>query len=254
MNAKQGVTLAISAVVGLITRMFFIAKQNRVLVHQLDVRRQETAEGQLTVFFITDIHRRKIARSLRKKLQQSIDYVIIGGDLAEQSVPLKRIASNLKMLRSIAPVYYVWGNNDREVSEEKIRGLCLQHDIRLLEDAHEPLRFHPGWGICGTEDPSSEMINIPKAVAGADRYQHLLFVSHQPVVWHFIDPLLRPSILLAGHTHGGQIRLGKWGLSAEGQLMEEDGRYKLISNGYGTTKLPLRYGAHPESHVLIIRY
>ncbi|HLR11764.1 MAG TPA: metallophosphoesterase [Sporosarcina sp.] len=254
MRIKKIVTMMIAIIVSMVTRMFFIAKQNRVLTYTLDVRRQREERGQLTVFFITDLHRRKIARALIKQIQMPVDYVIIGGDLAERNVPLRRIAYNLKRLRSIAPIYYVWGNNDREVDEEKIRALCAKYGIRILEDEHEPLLHHIGWGICGTEDPSSEAINIPQAVAGADCYEHLLFVSHQPVVWHFVEPLLHPTIMLAGHTHGGQIRFGKFGISAKGRLIEQDGRYRLVSNGYGTTKLPLRLGAHPESHLLCIRY
>lgn len=248
------ITVGIGIVGTLITRMFLIARQNNMKTAILDVRRTEAQRGQFTVFFIADVHRRKISSTLLKKLKGSVDYVIIGGDLAEQGVPIRRIAHNLKLLRSVAPVYYVWGNNDREADEMKIRALCERHDIRLLEDAHESLPHQIGWGICGTEDPSSESINIPQAVTGAECYEHLLFVSHQPIVWHFIEPLLHPTIMLAGHTHGGQIRLGKWSMGRKGSLMEEDGRFKLISNGYGTTKVPLRLGAHPETHLLHIRY
>lgn len=244
----------ISVVLSFVMNMFLSAKQQNVKKETLDVGRQGEPQGKFTVFFITDIHRRKIGRSLLKNIKQPVDYVIIGGDLAEQHVPLRRIEKNLKALRALAPVYYVWGNNDREAGEEQVRALCRKYEIRLLEDEHEALPNQRGWGICGTEDPSSEAINIPQAVEGADCYQHLLFVSHQPIVWHFIDPLLHPSLMLAGHTHGGQIRIGKFALGKKGCLIEEEGRYKLISNGYGTTKVPLRLGAPPETHLLHILY
>ena len=60
--------------------------------------------------------------------------------------------------------------------------------------------------------------------------------------------------MLAGHTHGGQIRIGKYGLQEKGSFRMKQGRAKLISNGYGTSTLPLRLGAAPECHVIEINY
>ena len=60
--------------------------------------------------------------------------------------------------------------------------------------------------------------------------------------------------MLAGHTHGGQIRIGKLGLLEKGSFHTNSNQAKLISNGYGTSTVPLRLGAPAECHVITITY
>lgn len=79
-------------------------------------------------------------------------------------------------------------------------------------------------------------------------------VTHTPSLFRKVEQVYHPRLMLAGHTHGGQIRLGKWGLQEKGVFRLDGGRAKLISNGYGTSTLPLRLGAAPECHVIVINY
>ena len=62
------------------------------------------------MFFISDIHRRKIDDKLLAKIQSAheIDVVIIGGDLAEKGVPLTRIAKNIRKLAQLGR-YFMCG-------------------------------------------------------------------------------------------------------------------------------------------------
>lgn len=237
----------------ILTRMFVIAKEINVKRHEVFVKNDQQQNQELSLFFISDVHRRKLTPRLLKKVKERIDAVIIGGDFAEQNVPLSRIEHNLKQLNRLAPVYFVWGNNDREVNEQAMRELFEKYEVRLLENEHQSLTADFTWGICGTEDPSVKKVDIDKATAGIEVYNHVLFVSHQPRVWKLAEQVFQPTILLAGHTHGGQIRLGKFGIDELGSFTNDDGIVKLISNGYGTTKLPFRFGAHPECHVIQIK-
>lgn len=238
----------------LILRMFWIAKERNVRRHKIDVKGKSGKRRQLNVFFITDIHRRKVEQGLLNKLDGAIDIVIIGGDLAESNVPLSRVAENVANLRQLGQVFFVWGNNDREVGEEAIRKIMQQEQVIILDNENQCISNHPAWGISGTDDPSWRKANPEQALQGVERYAHVLFVSHQPIVWKKAEAFHEPTLMLAGHTHGGQIRLGKYGISEKGYFKWEAGRGKLISNGYGTTKVPLRFGAHPECHVINISY
>lgn len=235
-------------------RMFLVARERNVKQHHIDLTKGKNRSKKMTVFFITDIHRRKIDRKLLKKLTEEIDFVIIGGDFAERKVPLKRIEHNLKQLSTLGKVYFIWGNNDREVGEAELRDLIYRHDGVILDNENQTLPSHPAWGICATDDPSWKKVNVEKSLQQIERYQYVLFISHQPIVWERVEPFFKPTLMLAGHTHGGQIRLGKYGIGEKGSFTWADGRGKLISNGYGTTSIPLRLGAHPESHLLTIEY
>ncbi len=234
--------------------MFWIAKERNVKQHHIQVNNHSGRRKKMTVFFITDIHRRKIDKRLLKKLKQEIDLVIIGGDLAEKNVPLARIDQNVERLSKLGQVFYVWGNNDREVGEEAIREIMARHNGIILDNENQVIPSHHDWGICGTDDPSSKKINLEKSLERIERYQNVLFVSHQPIVWKRAEQFIKPTLMLSGHTHGGQIRFGKFGIGDKGFFKWSGNRGKLISNGYGTSSIPFRLGAHPESHLITIYY
>ncbi|MBO1910798.1 hypothetical protein J4G37_39150, partial [Microvirga sp. 3-52] len=129
--------------------------------------------------------------------------------------------------------------------------------VIILENENMPIPGHSSWGICGTEDPTSEKVDIEQTLKDIDEYEHILAVCHQPKVLREIEREILPtvaSVLLAGHTHGGQIRIGKFGLLEKGSFQTNSNRTKLISNGYGTTKVPLRLGAPSECHIITITY
>ncbi len=234
--------------------MFFSAHKRNVIHHELNVDSVEKNNAQLKVFFISDIHRRKVDHRLLKKIDRDVDLVIIGGDLAEKNVPHKRIAENVQQLSRLGPVFYVWGNNDREVGEREIRKIMNRYQANILDNIDLPVPGHPLWGICGTDDPSCMKTEVEAALENVDQYENLIFVSHQPRIWQKVERYINPTIMFAGHTHGGQIRLGPYGLDEKGYYEIKDGTAKLISNGYGTTKIPLRLGAPSECHIVTLNY
>lgn len=246
----------LSMTIGFLTFMFMNARQRNVIFHDVNVGVGNDLDKRLTVFFISDIHRRKIDTKLLMKIREGheIDAVIIGGDLAEKGVPLARIAKNVGRLASLGPLFYVWGNNDREVGEQQIRNIIIRFGGRILDNDNAAIPGHPGWGICGTDDPSSRNVDIDSALRSVDQYKDVIVAVHTPALFRKVEQVHRPRLMLAGHTHGGQIRIGKWGLQEKGVFSLDEGRAKLISNGYGTSTLPLRLGAMPECHVIVINY
>jgi len=234
--------------------MFGSAKKRNVVHHQLNVDKNTTDNTLLKVFFISDIHRRKISLKLLQKVGNDIDIVIIGGDLAEKGVPLSRISKNIENLARLGPIFYVWGNNDREVGELEIREIMAQNGGIILDNKSCPVPGHKNWVICGTDDSSSKKVDIDATLQDVDQSGKVIFVSHQPKVLEKVERFFRPTIMLAGHTHGGQIRFGKLGLLPKGSFQTSEGRGKLISNGYGTSTVPLRLGAAPECHVISLNY
>jgi len=247
---------SVSLMIGFLLNMFISARRRNVIYHNMDVLTDGHANKKLSVFFISDIHRRKIDDKLLAKVQSThdIDLVIIGGDLAEKGVPLTRIAENIRMLAQLGPLYFVWGNNDREVGEEEMREIITRHSGEILDNESSAIPGHPRWGIAGTDDPSSRNVNIDSTLRFVNQYDNVILVTHTPSLFRKVEQLYEPRLMLAGHTHGGQIRIGKYGLQEKGTFRLDKGRAKLISNGYGTSTLPLRLGAAPECHVIVINY
>ncbi|WP_432359094.1 metallophosphoesterase [Sporosarcina sp. UB5] len=242
--------------IGILAYMFFYANRINVIHHSFSLRKDCKVDKELSVFFISDIHRRRIDGQLLRKVRSigSIDIVVIGGDLAEAGVPLSTINQNVERLARLAPLFFVWGNNDREVGEGSIRAIIERHGGTILENTDAKINNHPLWGICGTDDPSSRNVDVEAALKNKGNYSHLIVATHTPSVFRKVEKVCVPELMVAGHMHGGQIRLGKFALYPLGQFNETNGKARLISNGYGTSIVPLRFGAPPESHVITIKY
>ncbi|MCZ2259483.1 metallophosphoesterase [Sporosarcina sp. G11-34] len=220
----------------------------------MNLENDKESTSLLKLFFISDIHRRKIDEKLIMKINTDIDAVIIGGDLAERGVPLSRVSQNIQMLASLGPVYFIWGNNDREAGEKEIRAIIAEYDGKILDNESVFVEGHPKWGILGVDDPSSRNADVPKTLSEVEKYEKTILVTHTPSLFRKVEPVFQPDLMLAGHTHGGQIRIGKFGLFEKGSCKMDGNRAQLVSNGYGTSTLPLRLGARPECHIIEIMY
>ncbi|QTD42200.1 metallophosphoesterase [Sporosarcina sp. Te-1] len=242
---------------GLAVCMLMNARQRNVRFHELEVADETDDRKKLTVLFISDIHRRVIDKRLLKKIKKHgwLDVIIIGGDLAERGVPIQRVEQNVRELAVLGKsLYYIWGNNDREVGETSIRDIVAKYNGIILDNMNVPIPEHPDWCIVGTDDPSSKNVDVHSAMGGTDQFEHILVATHTPSLFRKIKDYANPTIMMAGHTHGGQIRFGPFGLHDKGAFTIQNRSAQLISNGYGTSLLPLRLGAPPECHILHIYY
>lgn len=247
-----GLTVLLSAT-AMLAYMYELAHETRVLTHTVKVK--PSAKKKMNVFFISDIHKRTLPQQLIDHLRTcSIDVLIVGGDVAERGVPLERIERNMRMLASVGPLFYIFGNNDKEVGRENITRVMEKVGATVLVDSTVAIPGHPGWGLCGLQDRTNGQVDLVKAIHSAQRYEQLILAVHNPSLIPKIEGQLRPVLSVAGHTHGGQIRFGSWGIQDLGCFEENENGAKLISNGYGTTKLPLRLGAKPECHVVEVHY
>ncbi|MBT2569477.1 metallophosphoesterase [Planococcus sp. ISL-110] len=201
------------------------------------------------LLFIADVHRRAIRADL---IDFPVDIIVIGGDLVEKGVPLERVAENVKRLTAQAPVYFVWGNNDREVDEASLRKIFSQYGVIVLDDQSAPLFGNEQLKLVGLDHFAYKPDGFENAFKEVNDHDTVLFVSHTPFDFWKVKEHYFADLLLAGHTHGGQIRIGPFGLFSKGSMKVKEGRIELISNGFGTTTLHLRLGAQAEYHVLTI--
>ena len=206
------------------------------------------------VFFISDIHRRNIRISTIKSITKQIDIVAIGGDLTEKGVPLERTKNNIRTLKRLgAPIYFVWGNHDYDGSHTNLHKMLLAEDVTVLSDASEVIT------------KNNESINIigfdyhryneerPEVYMMEDYYTILL--THVPSSFFELNSKIQNRIntVLAGHTHGGQIRFYLFGYYQKGGMKRLENTNVFISEGYGYTMLPFRLQTKSECHVLTFK-
>ncbi|MGH1284796.1 metallophosphoesterase [Bacillus toyonensis] len=234
--------------------MYKEAMRNTVLEHTLEFKDFPQSFQQMNMFFISDIHRRVVSDSLIERIKGKVDLVIIGGDLAEKGVPLSKISANIQKLRAIAPVYFVWGNNDYEIEYHELDALLLENNVKVLDNTRVVFESELGEKICllGVDDVGLERDRLDLALADCKEEGFRILISHNPDIIKKMSGKEQISLVLSGHTHGGQIRLFPSEKYLKGGVYNHSNTTLFVSNGYGTTLIPLRFRAPAQTHIITL--
>jgi predicted MPP superfamily phosphohydrolase len=89
--------------------------------------------------------------------------------------------------------------------------------------------------------------DLPGTLAHIDTADPVILLAHEPDIFPEVPD--RVALTLAGHTHGGQIRLPfvspHRGRFTYGHFVEAR-RHMIVSGGLGTSIVPVRLGVPPE--------
>lgn len=219
----------------------------------------EALDG-LTILHLSDLHSKQFgqrqAKLLRVINQEPYDLVALTGDFVNKFKPdLQPMADLLNGLKPAVPVFFVPGNHEWKTGFNA-RNLLLNAGVRILANQAEPfgLKGQQIW-IVGVDDPHFHKDRLNQALASADESAPKILLTHSPntypeAVKNKLD------LVLAGHTHGGQVRLPFIGAAvAPGQglfpkwdygIYQQDLTTMIISCGLGESDLPLRFNIKPE--------
>lgn len=245
----------IIAILGLLIHMYREAHVNAVKYEEIAFPQFPESFGTIKIFFISDIHKRVIADEIIDEVRGKVDLVIIGGDLLEKRVPIERVEQNIIKLRELGYVYFVWGNNDYEINTRLLDGLLLKYGVKILDNTAVSFESEKGdrFVLMGIDDMSQKRDRLDLALEDGGSEGFKVLVSHDPRIISQIKKEDDISLVLSGHTHGGQIRIFNLGLYEKGKIKQFGEMKQLISNGYGTTSLPLRLGAKAETHIITLK-
>ena len=190
------------------------------------------------------------------------DYVIegvIGGTPIEP----EPIARTLGGLRARFGTVAVLGNHDWYGDGVRIERAFRSVGIQVLENRSIPVRLDSRrlvW-IAGVADSSTRTPDLSAALADVDTPDPVIMLSHDPAV--FLDSPDRVTLMVSGHTHGGQVRvpgIGALFVPGRSPLAWSYGhtrvaeRHLYVTGGIGTSVLPVRFGVPPEIVVLTITH
>lgn len=171
-------------------------------------------------------------------------------------------AEALGSLRAPEGAWAVLGNHDHSNDPELTRAALRRRGISVLGNANTTLRRGPdSLQLAGIDDWSWAGSDWERAFHGVDLHQPAIMLSHQPRVWD-LPETAGVSLILSGHTHGGQINLPLLGVPAMffvndikylSGLYEREDRRLYVTRGTGVIGLPVRIGARPEITVLTLR-
>lgn len=213
---------------------------------------------------LTDIHvagpdmpPSRLARIVKQVNRLRPDLILLAGDfVSDKRTATRRYAARdaiAPLARLAAPlgVVTVLGNHDHWRGRDQIVAALRDARIRVLEN--DAFSLGP-LSLGGVDDAFVDRDDTARAVAAMRNLPgSKVILTHSPDIAPVIPPDV--ALLLAGHTHCGQIRLPIVGaisfMSDYGERyacgLANEGRLRVItSGGVGTSILPLRLGATPD--------
>ena len=243
--------LFIIAGIGLLLYMYIEAHRNRVIHDSIKIDKLPKSFENFKIFFISDVHKRVISERIIQESEKA-DLVVIGGDLVEKGVSMKKVEDNIKLLSTIGPVFFVWGNNDYDVDTKQLAFTIENEGAKILDNANFSIKRNDDViDLVGVNDTSLGFASLKDALKECQSSCRIL-ISHNPDISKQINGEDNIRLVLTGHTHGGQIRVGPFGIAKRGGWYEELTHTLLVSNGYGATHLPLRLGAPSQTHLITL--
>ena len=218
---------------------------------------------------LTDIHHSRIlgigpVRQVVELAQQTKpDMFVLTGDYATSYRRyIEPCAEALAELSAPEGAWAVLGNHDHYTDPELTTRALNSRHIAVLNNTHTTLRRGPdALQLSGIDDWTWNAVDWTRAFFGLKSGTPTILLSHQPKVLDFAETE-RVSLILSGHTHGGQVRLPVLGAPARfatKDLKYDRGLFRrgetqlYVSSGTGVIGLPLRLGVRPEIAVLRLR-
>ena len=174
----------------------------------------------LKLLQISDLHNQSYGKGNRSLLEAvrywKPDVIMITGDLIDSTfTDTDKALALAGELVKLAPVYYCTGNHEHRLKPRELRkflGDLAGLGVCVLGDATVP--FYGGT-LVGLKEPSGKKHTLRRLVKDKPADEFVLLMSHKP---HYFENYLEADLVLAGHAHGGQVRL-PWigGLFAPGQ-------------------------------------
>lgn len=224
----------------------------------------------LVVAHLSDLHLDRYGGRERRVLallgEAKADLIAITGDFDlkdEERGPIRQFLLGLRMLNPTFGVWAVLGTHDHRNSDddEAVRPFLTNAGVALL--VNEWGRIGKGLdtlSVVGLDDPYTGRDNLGKALEGLRRTPFALLLTHSPEIFFKAD-MARFDLVLAGHTHGGQVRLPWIGALwlPRGSEFYDAGWFSgqsakmYVTRGIGTSILPIRFLCRPEIALITLK-
>jgi len=158
-------------------------------------------------------------------------------------------------------VWAVLGNHDHKTGARPTVQALEEAHINVIDNRNTIIRRGVDeLQLAGVGDWLWAKDDWGKALGGVDQNRPTILLSHQPHVFD-LPHTKNVSLILSGHTHGGQISFPLIGSPIQiikqfhyvRGLYKKDGAQLYVSRGTGMIGVPLRFGARPEIAVLRLR-
>jgi predicted MPP superfamily phosphohydrolase len=248
----------------------FLVEPEHVLLSRHDVRIRGLPRGLegLRIAQVTDVHfpgNIAAAEAVLEHLKRERpEIVVLTGDMLEHLDALPQVAAFARAARGSVATVATLGN--WEYYSEAVPRLAEVYSgerVELLVNARRDVALgDASIVLVGLDDPVEGRPDIYRARAGLAPGRVEVWLVHAPgIVSHRLPhDEVSPALLLAGHTHGGQIRLPFVpAVTPPGSGRFVSGWYHdtfaplYVSRGVGTTTIPARFRCPPELPIFTLR-
>lgn len=236
------------------------------------------------IAILTDLHAcdpwmsvERIDQIVDRTLKLEPHLIVLLGDFAAglerfriRAIEPTEWATSLSRLKAPLGVHAVLGNHDWWTDVDAVRYGLDRAGIPIYENDVLPLKMKRGrFWLAGIGDQIAlrersggfrGVDDLPGTLAQVRDDAPIVLMAHEPDI--FVDVPRRVALTLAGHTHGGQIRIPGFGRPivpsqygqrfAYGHIVEND-RHMVVSAGLGCSILPVRFGVPPEIALVTLR-
>jgi uncharacterized protein len=238
----------------------------------LSVRDFPRDRPRLRLVLLSDVHVHgpdmppsRLRQIVERINQERPDIVVAAGDfignnwIGAQYSPAEAVAP-LAKLNAPLGVFAVLGNNDHLVGGATMTRPLEAAHVKVLEN--EALRVGPiilgGVDYRVDRPPQRALQALHSTLARMEPMKGpKVLVAHSPDLFPSVPPGI--SLVLAGHTHCGQIALPVYGALLTGSrfgrrfecgLYRDGNRVLVVTAGLGTSHVPIRFAAPPDYWVI----
>lgn len=233
----------------------------------------------ISILFLSDLHvsrRGRRERNLQRLLTNcpQVDLLLLGGDIAREEHGMAVALNILSEVKASAGVFAVLGNSEHKngAPTQQLAQMMRNCGVQILANENKLVSAKGCTiAVAGVDDPYEGLDRPEAALSGIPDDCFKLLLAHSPeVIVHMANQQV--DIILAGHTHGGQIRLPKMralythnvrGVQLDsGMFTSEalrqynpkiaDGINMYISRGVGCSLIPARFLCPPEAVLITI--
>ncbi len=219
----------------------------------------------LRIAFLSDFHHGPqvdtdtIARAVAMAGEAKPDLILLGGDYVTGSAEYAgSCARELARLQAPLGVYGCLGNHDYWTDANAVARALRRAGVRALRN--EGVEVSRGLWVAGMDDAWEGRPSMDSALQGMPPDAVVVALVHEPDYADRVAADGRVALTLAGHTHGGQVRLPLLGppiLPYLGQRYPA-GLYRLgnmalyVTRGVGLIAPPVRFNCRPEVTLLTL--
>lgn len=272
MNVLRFLIFSVLAGFAVLAYAYWSAVSDPVVRHaEIALLPPGSSEKQLTLLLISDIHvagpdmpPERLRRIVEKINALRPDAVLIAGDfvsdksVATQTYSLEEAVAPLGDIRTRLGAFAVLGNHDHWRDARTARTALTKVGVRILDN--DAVRAGD-LVIGGLDDAFTHHDDLAATIARMRKLGGAgILLSHSPDPFPKVPSDIR--LMVAGHTHCGQIRLPLIGaisyMSEYGERyacgkIQERGKTLIVGAGLGTSLLPLRLGAVPDMWIIHVR-